>query len=163
MQFWRDTVVDGGFADSATTLAAPAALLWHFATSCILLCASVFSTQLWLMQVWCQGKTLGRRIPAFNFLSHECTNDFMDELLGSAKAQPTFAMLCVYDNYEATRIQRIPFLVAACFFVVASICKLQFSNHPKSKTPGALFPIAPWATVFLALSTQTGDCNASSS
>jgi hypothetical protein len=42
-----------------------------------------------------------------------------------APKQPTFAMLCVYDNYEATRIQRIPFLVVACFFVVASICKLQ--------------------------------------
>ena len=98
MQFWRDTVVDGGFADSATTLAAPAALLWHFATSCILLCASVFSTQLWLMQVWCQGKTLGRRIPAFNFLSHESTYDFMGPLVGSAKAHPTFAMLCGYDN-----------------------------------------------------------------
>ena len=38
-----------------------------------------------------------------------------------------------------------------------------FSNHPKSKTPGALFPIAPWATAFLALSTQTGDCNTSNS
>ena len=123
--FWRDTAVDGGFADSATTLAAPAALRWHFATSCILLRASVVSTQLWLMQVWCQGKTWGRRIPAFNYLSHECTYDFMGPLLGSAKAQPTFAMLCVYDNYEATRIQRIPFLVVACFFMVASICKLQ--------------------------------------
>ncbi len=31
-----DTVVDGGFADSATTLAAPAALLWHFARSILL-------------------------------------------------------------------------------------------------------------------------------
>ena len=50
------------------------------------------------MQVWCQGKTLGRRIPAFNFLSHESTYDFMGPLVGSAKAQPTFAMLCGYDN-----------------------------------------------------------------
>ena len=73
------------------------------------------------MQVWRQGKKMGRRIPAFNFRSHGCTYDFMGPLVGSAKAQPTFAMLCVYDNYEATRIQRIPFLVAACFFVVASI------------------------------------------
>ena len=65
------------------------------------------------MQVWRQGKKLGRRIPAFNFRSHGSTYDFMGPLVGSAKAQPTFAMLCVYDNYEATRIQRIPFLVAA--------------------------------------------------
>ena len=133
--FWRDTALDGGFADSATTLAAPATLRWHFATSCILLRASVFSTQLWLMQVWCQGKTLGRRIPAFNFLYPRITYDFMGPLVGSAKAQPTFAMLCVYDNYEATRIQRIPFLVAACFFLVASIASFSSATTPNRRRP----------------------------
>ena len=94
--FWRDTAVDGGFADSATTLAAPAALRWHFATSCILLRASVFSTQLWLMQVWCQGEKLGRRIPAFNFLSHESTYDFMGpfDWLGAPKPSP-HSLCCV--------------------------------------------------------------------
>ncbi len=45
----------------------------------------------------------------------------MGPLVGSAKAQPTFAMLCVYDNYEATRIQRIPFLVGGCVHMQASV------------------------------------------
>ena len=41
------------------------------------------------------------------------------------------AMLYFYDKYEATRIQRIQFLAAACFLVVASICIASgpFSNH----------------------------------
>ena len=51
------------------------------------------------------------------------------------------AMLYFYDKYEATRIQRIQFLAAACFLVVAL---LQGPSATTLKTPGALFPIAPW-------------------
>jgi hypothetical protein len=76
------------------------------------------------MQVWCQGKKLGRRIPAFNFRSHGPHMTSWAHWLGAPKPSP-HSLCCIYDNYEATRIQRIPFIVAACFFVVASICKLQ--------------------------------------
>ena len=51
-------------------------------------------------------------------------------LLGAPMPSP-HAMLYFYDKYEATRIQRIQFLAAACFLVVASICIASgpFSNH----------------------------------
>jgi len=68
------------------------------------------------------------------------------------------AMLYFYDKDEATRTQRIQFLAAACFLVVASICIASgpFSNHTEDARRALPDCSLDWLHFHLpALSTQS--------